>query len=598
VRKVGSARCSLGGAGNVVANLTALSCREVRALGVVGDDLYGRELRRLAEAVGADAQFLITQARDWTTPTYCKPFRNDEEQERLDFGGRNSLSPESAAALRGALQATLAQTDALIINQQLPRTLWTPEMIAALNAAAAKHPHVFVVADTRDLGDVFTSAALKLNVAGAAKLLGEPLPAADAAPLETAWRSAEAVFRRTRRPVLLTRGERGSLLYTEEGAAVQPGLLLYGGCDPVGAGDTFLAALAVARAGNTTLEEAADVAGFAAAVTVQKLRTTGTATPAEILAVGRDPNYVFRPETAEDPRRARLLPESEIELVNEKVPSGRVRHAVFDWDGTVSTLRQGWEEVMEPMMLRAVLGAQHDTAGEAIYHQVRRRVRDLIDQTTGVQTIVQMELLVALVREFGFVPRAEIRDRAGYKALYNEALLKTVRGRLEKLKRGELDSDDFTIKGAPEFLQALHARGVKLYLASGTDRDDVAAEVAALSCAEYFEGRVFGALANRRNCSKKMILDQIMKTHSLQGPEVAVFGDGPVEIREGNRRGGVAVGVASDEVRRYGLSLRKRERLIKAGADVVVPDFTQGARLLAFLWGEAPGIPRTVTNYA
>jgi hypothetical protein len=46
-------------------------------------------------------------------------------------------------------------------------------------------------------------------------------------------------------------------------------------------------------------------------------------------------------------------------------------------------------------------------------------------------------------------------------------------------------------------------------------------------------------------------------------------------------RGGRAVGVASDEVRHFGLNSAKRSRLIRAGADVIVPDFTQAAFLLA-----------------
>ncbi len=40
------------------------------------------------------------------------------------------------------------------------------------------------------------------------------------------------------------------------------------------------------------------------------------------------------------------------------------------------------------------------------------------------------------------------------------------------------------------------------------------------------------------------------------------------------------MGVASDELRRYGLNAAKRARLIRAGADLVVPDFAQWRSLL------------------
>ena len=60
---------------------------------------------------------------------------------------------------------------------------------------------------------------------------------------------------------------------------------------------------------------------------------------------------------------------------------------------------------------------------------------------------------------------------------------------------------------------------------------------------------------------------------------VITFGDGPVEMRETRRRGGYAVGIASDEIRRYGWNDRKRSRLILAGADLLIPDFAEAEAL-------------------
>ena len=85
--------------------------------------------------------------------------------------------------------------------------------------------------------------------------------------------------------------------------------------------------------------------------------------------------------------------------------------------------------------------------------------------------------------------------------------------------------------------------------------------------------------------SKKMVIEKIMAENNLQGPELAVFGDGPVEIRECRKRDGIAVGIASDEIRRHGLSTEKRTRLVKAGAHVIVPDFSQHERLIKLLFG-------------
>jgi phosphoglycolate phosphatase len=46
-----------------------------------------------------------------------------------------------------------------------------------------------------------------------------------------------------------------------------------------------------------------------------------------------------------------------------------------------------------------------------------------------------------------------------------------------------------------------------------------------------------------------------------------------VEIEEVRRAGGVAIGVASDEETRQGINAWKRQRLIRAGADIIIGDY-------------------------
>ena len=82
----------------------------------------------------------------------------------------------------------------------------------------------------------------------------------------------------------------------------------------------------------------------------------------------------------------------------------------------------------------------------------------------------------------------------------------------------------------------------------------------------------------------KMVLEKIMSENNLAGPELIVLGDGPVEIRECRKRDGIAIGVASDEIRRHGLNMEKRTRLIKAGAHIIVPDFSQLDKLSILLF--------------
>ncbi len=581
---VQSQRYSLGGAGNVVHNLVDLGCGEVAAFGVVGDDPWGREMLRLLQEKGVDTSGLLVEGQDWATLTYIKPHIADTEQQRLDFGNFNALPERAARALLDALEARIDGFDLVIVNEQVREGIHTDVFREGLRSLMRRHPEMTFVVDSRHWSPEYPDAVLKVNDREAMRLCGRDVPPSALVVREDVLAAASELHRRTGRTVFVTRGERGCVVCHSGGTEEVPGIQVLSRTDPVGAGDSFLAGAAAALAAGRPPGQAALLGSFAAAVTVRKLRQTGTATPAEILEVGSDPDYVYFPELAEDIRRARYLPGTEFELVTE-VPTGcRPRYAIFDHDGTISTLRQGWEQIMEPMMVRAVLGPRFEGADESLYHRVVDRVRDFIDRTTGVQTITQMQMLVDIVREFGCVPEDAILDAAGYKAIYNEHLMRMVRGRLEKLERGELSVPDVTVKNAPLFLERLHAAGVKLYLASGTDQHDVEEEARALGYAHLFEGRIYGSVGDPGAEAKRLVLERILRdVDGSAGGGLVTFGDGPVEIRETRKRGGLAVGVASDEVRRYGANLTKRPRLVRAGADLIIPDFSQMEALLALL---------------
>ncbi len=86
-----------------------------------------------------------------------------------------------------------------------------------------------------------------------------------------------------------------------------------------------------------------------------------------------------------------------------------------------------------------------------------------------------MKGLLGLIREFGCVPEAAMLDEFGYKKIYNDELLKMVKERERRNSREESCTlEDFTMKNAIPFLQKLYDSGIKLYLASGTDVEDVA----------------------------------------------------------------------------------------------------------------------------
>ncbi len=158
-----------------------------------------------------------------------------------------------------------------------------------------------------------------------------------------------------------------------------------------------------------------------------------------------------------------------------------------------------------------------------------------------------------------------------------------IEGRLAALETGTAQAEGWTVPGSHALLEDLRRRGLTLYLASGTDLKYVRHEAALLGVAEYFGEHIYGALDDYQNFSKQMIIERILRDHDLHGAELLGFGDGFVEIEEIKRVGGVAVAVASDEVNRRGVHAWKRDRLVRAGADVVIPEYRRHQRLLAYL---------------
>jgi len=254
---------------------------------------------------------------------------------------------------------------------------------------------------------------------------------------------------------------------------------------------------------------------------------------------------------------------------------GHLHYVVFDFDGTISVIRRGWEEIMVPLMVEMIC----DGAGPT--EAIEAEVREYVDRSTGVLTIKQMRWLAQTVRRHGLARHP--KTAMEYKQIYNERLLVPVRERLSRLARGECTQEDLMIACARPFVESLYARGVEMYLTSGTDEVYVAEEVTALGMAEFFNGGIYGARDDTEFYTKDRVIRRILDENDLPGRQLLVVGDGPVEIRNAVARGALSLGVATDEVRRSGWNTRKRQRLLNAGADLLVSDFRQHEPLVCFL---------------
>src|SRR3989339_835297 len=114
---------SLGGASNIVANLAALKPKEITAIGIIGEDIFGRELTRQLDNLGVDTSRLVIQSGGFDTVVFGKPYLENDEQARMDFGFFNKRLPETDTIILKYLRKTLETVDVLIFNQQVPGSL-------------------------------------------------------------------------------------------------------------------------------------------------------------------------------------------------------------------------------------------------------------------------------------------------------------------------------------------------------------------------------------------------------------------------------------------------------------------------------------------
>ena len=172
-----------------------------------------------------------------------------------------------------------------------------------------------------------------------------------------------------------------------------------------------------------------------------------------------------------------------------------------------------------------------------------------------------------------------------YKHEYLRRLEETIHPRIESLQQGSCREDEYLLFGARKLLELLQSLKLPLYLASGTDEIYVKREAELLGITDFFGKHIYGAKDDFRSFSKQKVIECILKEQGLSGKTLLSFGDGYVETQLVSRAGGLAVAVASDE-EHNGLGqmdLWKRRRLLGVGAEVVIPDYRDGERLIAVL---------------
>jgi len=286
VHNVVRVRPQPGAGGNVLANLAALGAKAPAAVGVCGADGEGAELRRTLAQMGVDLTHLLTRP-DRMTFTYTKPLlvhadRPPEELSRLDLRSRTPLPQDLEDAIVGSLGAVAAEADVIVAMDQVPEPgcgVLTRRVRTELAALAKAYPQKVVIADSRTSIDDVANVRIKVNGSELARRFGVTEAGADLRALAARWSNERG------RDVFVTLGEDGVLAAAGDHVTHVPGVPTEPPIDIVGAGDSVLAGVAMALGAGATAAEAAELGNLAAAVTIRKIGTTGTATVEELAAM-------------------------------------------------------------------------------------------------------------------------------------------------------------------------------------------------------------------------------------------------------------------------------------------------------------------------
>lgn len=271
-----------------------------------------------------------------------------------------------------------------------------------------------------------------------------------------------------------------------------------------------------------------------------------------------------------------MLPaELRAELVNPHVQPHALQCAMIDFDGTLSLLREGWDQVMIPMMVQELLPLPGTTETAAQLHQ---QVTSFVLKLNGQPTIEQMK---ALVREV-ILRQGTPQTPEHYKLRYLDLLMSTVEQRKIQI-RAERNPARWAVPGTYQLLQGLKQRGIPMLLASGTDLPALLTESALLQVDTFFTQGIEGPDSDASTFTKAQACDAMLARLSLPGSALLNIGDGYVETHLAKERGGIAVGIAYDHDRPGEYNTWRREQLHRAGVDLILPDLTQSEQLLRWL---------------
>ncbi|MGH9451740.1 MAG: bifunctional heptose 7-phosphate kinase/heptose 1-phosphate adenyltransferase [Terriglobia bacterium] len=269
VEPPGAAQGFPGGAGNVAANIAALGGRAI-PWGVIGADESGRRLCALLAGHGIRPETLVRESGR-ITPRKLRIAAHQHQLLRLDFERVSVISTRSRAALARSLRRRMERLGALIVSDYQKGSV-DPELCKqVLPLARARRVPVFVDPKPSHPDPCYHATAVTPNLHEAEQLAG--IPMRDRESLQKGGRRLIEKF--ACEYLLVTRGSDGMSLFDAKGGHHEIHSRPRPVYDVTGAGDTVIAALALAFSAGASMREAAEIANLAAGRVVLKFGTAG-----------------------------------------------------------------------------------------------------------------------------------------------------------------------------------------------------------------------------------------------------------------------------------------------------------------------------------
>lgn len=264
-----------------------------------------------------------------------------------------------------------------------------------------------------------------------------------------------------------------------------------------------------------------------------------------------------------------------LEIIRPRKSTRPLKAAVFDYDGTISLIVEGWQN----LLLEIFKGhLRNCPKGDKVSED---RLREIIDLNTGKQTIAQSYSLAEEIVKHGGTPLSPQK----YLDEYMQRLDNMTTPRLQEVKSGK-ERERYLVPGIQEFLSMLRRHGLTMFVVSGSPESTVQEGIELFGLAKYFNGGVFGTHPDREDFTKAAVIDGFLKKHGLRGEELVGFGDGHVETFDVHSVGGLAVGIAFNETEGRGIDKNRRSRLIAAGADWIIPCYDNVEQIETELFSE------------